>query len=289
MGKCCSKPKCVRLLIFGWESSGKTTILYRLKLGQTIPTLPTLHDPNEETVKHRNIVFRILDAGGIDQIRPSWPEYYRGEAETAQAVIFVVDSSDRDSIARAKDELAKLLNEADLSNAVFLVFANKQDLPDAMTRAEVIEGLDLQSFPERRWYVQHSCASTGEGLHEGLDWVVSMIEDQRRFLEEQGEAQLPKISIELSGNSSVVLDEIPFQLDLVTSGNNTVGLDTAPLQLDLVTVDTLQGALTLLPLFVLVVFSVIKALRRRRCRIRSAGSVSDSCYVQAEWLEEAEL
>ena len=40
--------------------------------------------------------------------------------------MFVVDSSDTERIDEAKDELAKLLNEAKLKNALFLVFANKQ-------------------------------------------------------------------------------------------------------------------------------------------------------------------
>ena len=57
---------------------------------------------------------------------------------TAQGLIFVVDSNDRDRIDDAKEELHRMLNEDELRDAVVLVFANKQDLPQAMPAAEVI-------------------------------------------------------------------------------------------------------------------------------------------------------
>ena len=45
-----------------------------------------------------------------------------------------------------------------------------QDQPDAMTAAEVSEGLGLDTLKDRQWSIHKSCAIKGEGLEEGLDW-----------------------------------------------------------------------------------------------------------------------
>ena len=90
---------------------------------------------------------------------------------TAQGLIFVVDSNDRDRVDDAKEELHRMLNEDELRDAVVLVFANKQDLPQAMPAAEVTDKLGLQQMRNRNWYIQSTCATTGDGLYEGLDWL----------------------------------------------------------------------------------------------------------------------
>ena len=86
-------------------------------------------------------------------------------------LIYVVDSSDRDRIQDAKEELDKMLQEQEMENAVLLVLANKQDLPNAMTAAEVMEKLELQKLRHRKWFIQSTVAPTGDGLYEGLDWL----------------------------------------------------------------------------------------------------------------------
>ncbi|XP_013600812.1 PREDICTED: ADP-ribosylation factor-like isoform X1 [Brassica oleracea var. oleracea] len=52
----------------------------------------------------------------------------------------------------------------ELRDAVLLVFANKQDLPNAMNAAEITDKLGLHSLRQRHWYIQSTCATTGEGL-----------------------------------------------------------------------------------------------------------------------------
>jgi hypothetical protein len=84
----------------------------------------------------------------------------------------VVDSNDGERVEDAKTELHKMLNEDELREAVLLVFANKQDLPHAMGAAEVTDKLGLHTLRHRQWYIQACCATTGDGLYEGLDWCV---------------------------------------------------------------------------------------------------------------------
>ena len=83
----------------------------------------------------------------------------------------MVDSNDRDRVEDAREELHRMLNEDELREAVILVFANKQDLPNAMTAAEVTDKLGLHTIRGRNWYIQSTIATTGDGLFEGLDWL----------------------------------------------------------------------------------------------------------------------
>ena len=64
-----------------------------------------------------------------------------------------------------------MLSEDELREAILLVFANKQDLPNAMNCAEITDKLGLASLRQRNWYIQSTCATTGDGLYEGLDWL----------------------------------------------------------------------------------------------------------------------
>jgi len=104
----------------GLDAAGKTTILYKLKLGEVVTTIPTIGF-NVETVDYKNISFTVWDVGGQDKIRLLWRHYY----QNTQGLIFVVDSNDRDRIDDAREELHKMLSEEELKEAVLLVFANK--------------------------------------------------------------------------------------------------------------------------------------------------------------------
>jgi len=156
----------MRILMVGLDAAGKTTVLFKLKLGEVVTTIPTIGF-NVETVEYKNISFTVWDIGGQDKIRRLWRHYYRG----TEGLIFVIDSSDRDRIDVAREELTHIMFEDDMRDAILLVLANKQDLPNAMTAAEVAEKLGLNNLRQRQWYIQAACATTGDGLYEGLDWM----------------------------------------------------------------------------------------------------------------------
>ncbi|RKO91173.1 ADP-ribosylation factor [Blyttiomyces helicus] len=158
--------KEVRILMVGLDAAGKTTVLYKLKLGEIVTTIPTIGF-NVENVEFKNIRFTVWDIGGQDKIRPLWRHYF----QNTQGIIFVVDSNDQDRIGEAHDELQRMLNEDELRNALLLVFANKQDLPSAMSASEMTDKLGLQSLRPRGWYIQATSATTGDGLYEGLEWL----------------------------------------------------------------------------------------------------------------------
>ena len=89
--------KEMRILMVGLDAAGKTTILYKMKLGEVVNTIPTIGF-NVETVDYKNISFNVWDVGGQDKIRLLWRHYY----QNTQGLIFVVDSNDRDRIDDAR-------------------------------------------------------------------------------------------------------------------------------------------------------------------------------------------
>nr|6FAE_B Chain B, ADP-ribosylation factor 1 [Homo sapiens] len=164
----------MRILMVGLDAAGKTTILYKLKLGEIVTTIPTIGF-NVETVEYKNISFTVWDVGGQDKIRPLWRHYF----QNTQGLIFVVDSNDRERVNEAREELMRMLAEDELRDAVLLVFANKQDLPNAMNAAEITDKLGLHSLRHRNWYIQATCATSGDGLYEGLDWLSNQLRNQK--------------------------------------------------------------------------------------------------------------
>ncbi|KAK4405784.1 ADP-ribosylation factor-like protein 5 [Sesamum angolense] len=179
-----------KIVVVGLDNAGKTTTLYKLHLGEVVTTHPTVGSNVEELV-YKNIRFesyRDLDDSTDDPLQQLecqnlvWDlggqigsghhgTYYRG----THAVIVVIDSTDRARISIIKDEIFKLLPHEDLQSAVVLIFANKQDLKDAMTPAEITDALSLHSIKNHDWHIQACCALTGEGLYDGLGWIAQRV------------------------------------------------------------------------------------------------------------------
>ncbi len=168
--------------------------MYKLKLNQSVTTIPTVGF-NVESVTLKNVKFNVWvsrgdhrypagfpdlpllfvalnrqDVGGQDKIRPLWRHYYTG----THALVFVVDSQDRDRIEEARQELHRIIGDREMREALLLVFANKQDLPGAMSPAEVTEKLGLHRMRDRSWFVHPSCATSGE---VSIDSVAGRSED----------------------------------------------------------------------------------------------------------------
>lgn len=139
-------------------------MLYKLGLGTRCAEIPII---NLGTLTYKNITFTTWDVGGRDPLRHLWRRYY----PRTNAIIFMVDSNNRERIDDAEHELRYLLRQEELRGAPLLVLANKMDLPNAMEKAEVIEKLNLKSIHDRDWHAQMCCAVASEGLMEGFDWL----------------------------------------------------------------------------------------------------------------------
>jgi len=162
-----------RILMLGLDAAGKSTILYKMHLGETLQTIPTIGF-NVETVEYKNIKFTMWDVGGQDKIRPLWRHYYIG----TDALIWVVDSTDTTRIGESKEEFLQVLQDEELKNAKILVYANKQDLPGALSPKEIAGQLELHKL-NTDWHIQGSTAVNGDGLYEGLDALSNMLKARK--------------------------------------------------------------------------------------------------------------
>ncbi|KAF8354233.1 hypothetical protein PRIPAC_95856 [Pristionchus pacificus] len=163
-----------RILILGLDGAGKTTILYKLQVGEIVTTIPTIGF-NVEHVQYKNLKFQVWDLGGQTSIRPYWRCYYAN----ADAVIYVVDSADKDRMGVSKGELVSMLEEEELKDAVLLILANKQDLPGKMTMAEVHKALGLETLKNRTFQICPTSAKKGEGLDAAMDWLGSTLSTKK--------------------------------------------------------------------------------------------------------------
>jgi|LakMenEpi03Aug12_release.lakeMendotaPanAssembly.Ray.scaffolds.fasta_scaffold397434_1 small GTP-binding protein len=163
------KKRNVSVILLGLDCAGKTTILYKLKHGETPCTIPTIGF-NVEQVRWSKLQLTVWDMGGQDKIRKLWNHYLTN----IDALIWVVDSTDRERLTLSSKELQYMLEHPLMPKVPLVVLANKQDLEESMTPSDIAEGLGLYNV-HRPWYIQPACAISGEGLESMLSHLARMI------------------------------------------------------------------------------------------------------------------
>ncbi|EFC49396.1 ARF/SAR family small GTPase [Naegleria gruberi] len=189
----------MRVLILGLDNAGKTTIVKKLKnqpldeisptLGFNIDTIYYEKDASKDVAQTpTNNTFKVnfWDIGGQKSIRSYWRNYF----ENTDGLIWVIDSADTDRLEDCKRELNLLLGEEKLAGASLLILANKSDLDNALSVSDIAKFLGLEQLSQttettttRHIHVERCSAITGEGISEGIDWIVDDIAN-RIFLME---------------------------------------------------------------------------------------------------------
>jgi len=172
--------KNAKVLFLGLDNAGKTTMLHMLRDNHLSVHPPTFH-PTSEELSLGNIKFKAYDLGGHEQARAVWPTYFA----TVDAIVFIVDSFDRERFLEARKELAGLLGSDDLANVPFLVLGNKIDIPKAAPEDELRLALGLQqttgrnpknSHPDIRPVELFMCSFVLKtGYKEGFQWLASYL------------------------------------------------------------------------------------------------------------------
>uniref|UniRef100_A0A0N5B264 ADP-ribosylation factor n=1 Tax=Strongyloides papillosus TaxID=174720 RepID=A0A0N5B264_STREA len=169
-----------RIVILGLDNAGKTTVLYRMKLHQIILTQPTVgfncekYKVMDGFAKGHN--FTLWDVGGHQRLRPLWRTYIKA----ASALIFVIDTSNKNRFEEAKDELETILVSYELPIYVpILLLANKQDLPGSMEVSQLKKNLDIY-FGERIIECIGCCGVTGEGLENIFEMLLYLINSSKQ-------------------------------------------------------------------------------------------------------------
>lgn len=156
------------VLFLGLDGSGSTTILYQFTQNKCLQTIPTLGH-NHDTFFHSNTVIECYDLGGIVNLRPLWKRY----APAAHGIVYVIDSTDIIRVQEACNELGTLLDFEKAKNLPVLIYANKQDRPNALP-VNVIQSLVAEAIPKQPLVkVFDSVGKVRKTLNPGMDWLVS--------------------------------------------------------------------------------------------------------------------
>jgi ADP-ribosylation factor-like protein 3 len=160
--------KEARLLVLGLDNAGKTTILKTLSDEDISHIMPT-QGFNIKSLSQDGLTLNMWDIGGQKTIRPYWENYY----DNTDALIYVIDSADRRRLEESGKELSELMAQEKLAGVPLLVYANKQDLVQALSPEEISQRLQLTNIRDRAWTIQACSATDCTGVHEGLEWVVA--------------------------------------------------------------------------------------------------------------------
>ncbi|CAD2213245.1 ADP-ribosylation factor family/Signal recognition particle receptor beta subunit/50S ribosome-binding GTPase/Ras of Complex, Roc, domain of DAPkinase/Gtr1/RagA G protein conserved region/Ras family/Elongation factor Tu GTP binding domain containing protein, putative [Angomonas deanei] len=162
--------KHAEILLLGLDNAGKTSLLNHLS--DDVETRGSATQGFQiKTLLISGVKLNVFDMGGTRAVRYYWRQYY-GKADV---VIFVIDAADGKRVQEAKEVMEQCLEEEKLAGVPFLIFANKQDLIGAMSPEEMSEELNLTELHDRSWQIEKCSAKTGEGISEGITWVMKQI------------------------------------------------------------------------------------------------------------------
>ncbi|KAK1462150.1 ADP-ribosylation factor 4 [Colletotrichum paranaense] len=198
------KDKEMRILMLGLDNAGKTTIVKKI-MGEDVNTVSPTLGFIIKTIDYDGYKLNIWDVGGQKTLRSYWRNYF----EKTDALIWVVDATDRLRIEDCREELHGLLQEevrangedgeddddTDYLEQVCSCLPTRPTSTDAWTSRKFfklgapgqphlgpllggveltyfIQGLQLEAIRTHRWHVLRCSAMTGSNLKEGLAWVV---------------------------------------------------------------------------------------------------------------------
>ena len=132
------------------------------------------------------------DLGGQEELQALWDKYYQVRnlktwspdspsqkhlLQECHAIIYVVDSSDRERIEQSKETFNAMIKNENVRGVPLLVAANKQDLVDCMGVREVkpLFEANLELVGAREVMTLATSGLTGDGVVEGIDWVAQCV------------------------------------------------------------------------------------------------------------------
>ncbi|KAG8769508.1 hypothetical protein FRC15_004552 [Serendipita sp. 397] len=174
--------RATSILMLGLDGAGKTTILYKLKFGKAITTIPT-YGFNLEDIKYNGKSFSLWDFGGDNRIRSIWHCYY----VYVEAIVYVVDSANTERMPEARRVMHHVLSNRETREVLLLILANKQDLPNVLDAVSLAKKFHVDDWP---CHVQPCSAVSGEGLHEGLDWLTKVLGQKVSYPSDNGSSIL---------------------------------------------------------------------------------------------------
>ncbi|CAF1252760.1 unnamed protein product [Adineta steineri] len=161
------------VLITGSSGSGKRTIISMIKHDKIADGFPIGADFVKLTINETPVM--IWSIGGRSGYRPLLTRYYRRMV----GFILVVDSNDYEGVDEARKNLDQIVNDEYFEEKPILIFATKQDLPNAMNNDQLRNELHLDKLNKNiKWHLQATSAIQNQGLDEGFKWLMNSIQDK---------------------------------------------------------------------------------------------------------------
>ncbi|CAL1546629.1 unnamed protein product [Lymnaea stagnalis] len=168
------------VLILGLDNAGKTTFLEQTKTkfnrnyqGMNLAKITSTVGLNIGKIDVGTSRLNFWDLGGQEELQSLWDKYY----VESHAVIYIVDSSDRERVEESKEAFEKMVMNDNLTGVPLMLLANKQDLDGCLkvTEVKTIFNSPLQAMGQRESWVQAVSALKGDGVQEGINWLVEAI------------------------------------------------------------------------------------------------------------------
>ncbi|KAI4371946.1 hypothetical protein MLD38_010238 [Melastoma candidum] len=164
-----------KIVVVGLDNAGKTTTLYKLLLAEVVTTHLTIR-PHRRGGRLQEYPLHGcgLECPSVVGLGPWWTrkvEDVLGYVLPWHPRRHRCDKHGQGTYFSNEGRALQALGHGDLQGSVLLVFANKQDIKDAMTPTEITDGMFLHSIKNHDWHIQACCALTGEGLYDGLRWI----------------------------------------------------------------------------------------------------------------------
>ncbi|XP_022991181.1 ADP-ribosylation factor-like protein 8c [Cucurbita maxima] len=158
----------MELSLVGLQNAGKTSLVNSIATGgyseDMIPTVGF----NMRKVTKGNVTIKLWDLGGQRRFRTMWERYCRG----VTAIVYVVDSADRDSVPISRSELHELLTKPSLSGIPLLVLGNKIDKSEALSKQSLVDLLELESIRDREVCCYMISCKDSINIDAVIDWLI---------------------------------------------------------------------------------------------------------------------
>ena len=164
------------VLILGLDNSGKTTFLEHAKCNFNknykridLNRIASTVGLNVGKIETNSVILSFWDLGGQKELQLLWDKYFL----EAHAIIWVIDSSDRDRLKESVDAFNGIIKNKLLDRLPLLFVINKQDVPTAMKPSEITDAFQpsLNLLGDRRFLAIPASALKGNGINESICWI----------------------------------------------------------------------------------------------------------------------
>ncbi|XP_065843314.1 ADP-ribosylation factor-related protein 1-like [Oscarella lobularis] len=166
------------VVILGLDNAGKTTFLEQVK-GTYVPSYKPLSHSQVTTTVGLNlgkidvgsVQLTFWDVGGQRDLQSLWDKYY----EECHAIVYVVDSSDRDRLEESFMAFNSVIEDDSLLAAPLLILANKQDVQGALSVDDIKSHFQASAHKlnKRDCTVMSLSAIHGEGIQKSIEWLLA--------------------------------------------------------------------------------------------------------------------